>query len=161
MTPEKRDDAAIDVDEDVDEQFRALMEGLRTTLPGVQVLFAFLLTLPFQSGFSDLTQDALTAYLLAFGAAAVSSILLIAPSMHQRIRAPMTGVARHSAKHLRMTVWLTIAGSGAFLVALGAAVYLIAIVVLGTSAAALAVAAVALLAAWAWIYIPVVTFEKH
>ena len=37
-----------DATTDVDDQFRAILEGLRTTLPGVQVLFAFLLTLPLQ-----------------------------------------------------------------------------------------------------------------
>ena len=34
------------MENDVDDQFRSLMEGLRTTLPGVQVLFAFLVVLP-------------------------------------------------------------------------------------------------------------------
>ena len=39
---------------DADEQFSALLEGLRATLPGVEVLFGFLLVLPFQQGFAKL-----------------------------------------------------------------------------------------------------------
>ncbi len=35
----------------VDDRFRALLEGLRTTIPGVMVLFAFLLTVPLATSF--------------------------------------------------------------------------------------------------------------
>ena len=42
--------------QEIDDQFRSLMEGLRTTIPGVMVLFAFLLTLPLQPAFADLTR---------------------------------------------------------------------------------------------------------
>lgn len=146
---------------DVDDQFRALLEGLRTTLPGVQVLFAFLLTLPFQGSFADLGAVGRNAFIVAFGAAAVSSILLIAPSVHQRIRAPLTGLERHSQRHLRIAVWLTIAGTATFLVALAAAVFLVADVVFDDTVAIVAVTTVACLAGWSWIYLPAVSFERQ
>src|SRR4051812_385429 len=62
-----------------------LLEELRIALPGVQVLFAFLLAVPFSARFNrttDLQQD------VSFGPlvlAALASLLLIAPSVHHRI----------------------------------------------------------------------------
>jgi len=96
---------------------------LPTTLPGVQVLFAFLLTLPLQAAFEGLAAPAKAAYLIAFFASASASVLLIAPSAHQRLRAPKTGVPRRSRKDLEFTVRMTIAGTVAFSFALAASVF--------------------------------------
>ena len=71
-TPRTADE--VGTDGSVEEQFRSLMEGLRTTLPGVEVLVAFLLTLPFQSGFTDLDQYQRGAYLVSLVAAASSAV---------------------------------------------------------------------------------------
>ena len=146
--------------DDVDDAFRAIMEGLRTTLPGVQVLFAFLLALPLQAAFPELSTSERTAYFAAFIGSALSSILLIAPSAHQRLRAPDTGVHRRSPTHLRVAVWMTIAGTVLFAIALAAAVYLISSVVLASPIAAASTALIATLAAWAWFYVPIVTFRR-
>lgn len=144
----------------VDESFRALLEGLRTTLPGVQVLFAFLLTIPFQGAFADLRGIELGAFYVAFFATAVSSILLIAPSAHQRLRAPLTGVARRSASHLAITVKLTIVGTVTFAVALAASVFLVSTLVFDDLTGSIAASIVTLLAAWSWFYLPLVTFRN-
>ncbi len=146
--------------ERVDDEFRAVLEGLRTTLPGVQVLFAFLLTLPFQAPFAELATGEKYLFMAAFLGSAVSSILLIAPSAHQRVRAPVSGVRRHSERHLAYAVRMTIAGTITFTAALTAAVYLVAIVVAGSVLAALTVSAIAALALWAWFYVPLVTFSR-
>ncbi len=153
-------EAGHDEHGNVDDAFRAIMEGLRTTLPGVQVLFAFLLTLPFQQSFSSLSGVNKGAYLVAFFGSAIASILLIAPSAHQRIRAPFSGVRRRSRSDLAFTVGMTIAGTTVFAVALGAAVYLVTSIILDIPAAAFATAALATLVAWAWFYVPIVTFER-
>lgn len=147
-------------DMSVDQQFRALMEGIRTTLPGVQVLFAFLLILPFQGRFADLRGLDEYVYYLAVMASAVASVLLIAPSAHQRVRGLETGIPRHHLEHIRTAARLTVAGTVAFLVALAAAVYLVSTVVFRDSVAATAVAVVAGLAAWAWFYLPLVEFRR-
>ncbi len=143
----------------VDDAFRALLEGLRTTLPGVQVLFAFLLTLPLQQSFSSLSAAERTAFLMALFGSAISSILLIAPSAHQRLRSSKSGLRRRSQLHLRFTVAMTIAGTLAFAIALVSAVYLVASIILESSPAAVGAGAVALLVGWAWFYVPLVTFE--
>lgn len=143
-----------------DDDFRALMEGLRTTIPGVQVLFGFLLALPFQSDFGAISSVDRFTYGVAFLATAVASILLIAPSAHQRVRGLSTGIPRRTASHVMTAVRLTVAGTISFLVAIVASVHLVASVRLGSAGAAVAVAIVAGLAAWTWFYMPIVTFKK-
>lgn len=147
-------------DGDVDDAFRALLEGLRTTLPGVMVLFAFLLTLPFQASFADLTSDEGVAFYTSFIASAIAVVLLIAPSAHQRLRAPQTGVKRRSRAHLEFTVRMTIVGTVAFAVALASAVYLVTALFLEQRAAAIGASLIAALVAWAWFYVPVVRFSR-
>jgi len=149
-------------EDDVDDAFRAVLEGLRTTLPGVQVLFAFLLTLPFLETFDRLPVGEKTAYYLAFFGSAVASILLIAPSAHQRIRAPISGVKRRSARHLHITVRITIVGTIVFAVALVAAVYLVSSLVIDNGVGViLATIAVTALLGWSWFYVPLVTFSNQ
>lgn len=145
---------------EVDDAFRAVLEGLRTTLPGVQVLFAFLLVLPLQASFESLTGAEKVAYYAAFYGSALAGILLIAPSAHQRLRAPSTGVQRRSPSHLRMTVQMTNVGTVIFAIALSAATYLVSSLVLNTAMASIATAATAILLCWAWFYVPLVTFER-
>lgn len=145
---------------EVDDAFRSVLEGLRTTLPGVQVLFAFLLTLPLQSAFSDLSTVEQTAYYLAFFGSAVASVILIAPSAHQRLRAPVSGVRRQSPDHLRRTVNMTIVGTTVFAASLAAAVFLVSSIVLSSALAALGTSLIALLIAWAWFWVPLVGFRR-
>jgi uncharacterized membrane protein len=145
---------------DVDDQFRAILEGLRTTLPGVQVLFAFLLVLPLQASFAEIRDLERFAYYVAFFGSAMASVLLIAPSAHQRLRAPITGVERRSRAHLRITILLTIVGTVVFAVSLAAAVFLISMLTLTDSVAVAATGAVALVIAWSWFYVPLVTFQR-
>jgi len=146
---------------DVDEQFRSLLEGLRVTLPGVQLITAFLLTLPLYDRFQDLVRAERVAYYVAFGSGLTSSLLLMAPSSHQRLRARSGGdVARHSPHHVEVAVRLTVVGSVLFAVALTAAAFLVSSLVLGTAAAIAVTAVVALVGAWSWFYLPLVAFER-
>ena len=148
-------------DNDVDDEFRAIMEGLRTTLPGVQVLFAFLLVMPLQATFAEISDLQQVAYWVAFFGSAAASVLLIAPSAHQRLRAPKTGVERRSERHLQIAIRLTIAGTVAFSLALAAAVFLISSFTMSDNVAVAAALATAAVIAWSWFYIPLVTFERR
>ena len=71
--------------ERIDRNLNELLQELRVALPGVQVLFAFLLILPFSKGFADVTQFEKDVYLATLLCTALASILLIAPSMHHRL----------------------------------------------------------------------------
>ncbi|HEY6891779.1 MAG TPA: DUF6328 family protein [Solirubrobacter sp.] len=69
-----------------DRQMLELLNELRVALPGVQILFAFLLTVPFAQGFQHVTSTQRTLYYLTLLATAVSAICLIAPSATHRLR---------------------------------------------------------------------------
>ena len=146
-------------DDDVQEQFTALLEGLRTTLPGVQLTTAFLLTLPLYDKFADLSRGERVAYYTAFVSSLVSSLLLMAPSAHQRLRAGH-GVRRRSQRHLDIAVRVTVVGTVAFSVAIVAVSFLVSSIVLGTGAAGAVTGVIAAVGLWSWFYLPLVTFER-
>ncbi len=148
------DQPTADQQPTVDERFGRIMEGLRTTLPGVQVLVAFLLTLPLQSRFEGLTTFQRNTYYVAFASALTASILLIAPSVHQRVRAPKTGVRRRSERHLMIAVRTTIAGTVLMAVAFVAAAMLVTSVLFTTPWAIATAAAFTLLTGWSWFLQP-------
>ena len=75
-----------DQKERVDRELIELLNELRVALPGVQVLFAFLLTLPFSQGFTKVTDLQKDVYFGAFICAALGTALLIAPSTYHRLR---------------------------------------------------------------------------
>lgn len=144
----------------VDDQFLALLEGLRTSIPGVQVLFAFLLTAPLQTQFGDLSQHDKAAFSIAFYAAGIASVLLIAPSVHQRVRAPSTGIRRRSKQHLVWTTWIAIVGSIFMGIAMIATTYLVSRLTFDATPAAIATGVTAATMLWAWFYLPIVTFGR-
>ena len=71
--------------ERLDRNLHELLQELRVALPGVQVLFAFLLVVPFNTGFADLTAGQERLYLVTLLSAGFASALLIAPTAHHRI----------------------------------------------------------------------------
>lgn len=147
--------------QDVDDQFRAVLEGLRTTIPGIMVLFSFLLILPLQSSFPEISASNTTVFYIAFSSAALSSVLLIAPSVHQRVRAPISGIRRTSLEHVMSATKIAIVGTVLFLISISAVVYLVSSLVFDDTFAALATAAITMVSGWAWFYVPLVKFRHH
>jgi amino acid transporter len=72
--------------EDLDRELIELLNELRVTLPGVQVLFAFLLIVPFSQRFDEINDLQKYAYLIALTFTALGSAFLIAPTPYHRIR---------------------------------------------------------------------------
>jgi amino acid transporter len=72
--------------EDLDRELIELLNELRVTLPGVQVLFAFLLIVPFSQRFEEINDLQKYAYLVALTFTALGSAFLIAPTPYHRIR---------------------------------------------------------------------------
>ena len=72
--------------ERINRELIELLNELRVALPGVQVLFAFLLTVPFSQGFVQTTQFQRDLLFGILAATAVSAALLIAPSAWHRLR---------------------------------------------------------------------------
>ncbi|MDR7278579.1 DUF6328 family protein [Catenuloplanes atrovinosus] len=67
-----------------DRNFADLLQELRVAQTGVQILFAFLLTLPFASGFGQTTQLQKDVYLVALVAAAFATAMIISPVAFHR-----------------------------------------------------------------------------
>jgi Family of unknown function (DUF6328) len=104
-----------------DRELIELLNELRVALPGVQVLFAFLLAVPFAQGWKEVTEFQKDVFFVAFLSTAVSSALLIAPSSYHRLRWRVEDKERIVSTSNR----LTIAGMFALLVAIAAVVLLV------------------------------------
>jgi uncharacterized protein involved in cysteine biosynthesis len=71
--------------ERVDRNLAELLQELRVALPGVQVLFAFLLVVPFNQRFTKVTAFQEKVYFVTLLCTATASAFLIAPTMQHRI----------------------------------------------------------------------------
>jgi hypothetical protein len=69
-----------------DRQMAELLQELRVALPGVQILFAFLLTVPFSQGFARATSFQRNLFFATLLATAASTACLIAPTATHRLR---------------------------------------------------------------------------
>jgi Family of unknown function (DUF6328) len=69
-----------------DRQMAELLQELRVALPGVQILFAFLLTVPFAQGFMQVTDFQRDLYFAVLLATAASTACFIAPTATHRLR---------------------------------------------------------------------------
>jgi cobalamin synthase len=100
-----------------DRQMAELLQELRIALPGVQILFAFLLTVPFAQGFTRVTNFQRTLFFVTLLATAVSTICFIAPTATHRLRFHQRDrrYVIESANRLMITglVWLALAILGA------------------------------------------------
>jgi hypothetical protein len=149
-----------DGSDQVEEDFRSLMEGLRTTLPGASLVTAFLLTVPLYDKYDQLVRHERIAHYVAFVSAVLGTLLLMAPSSHQRLRSS-DGVARRHEHHVQVAVRIAVVGSLLFGVALVATAFLVTSSVLGTAAAAAVAVAVAVTWSWSWYYLPLVSFRRE
>jgi membrane-bound acyltransferase YfiQ involved in biofilm formation len=83
--PERREERSEDQQERLNRQMMELLNELRVAMPGVQILFGFLLTVPFQQRFQRVTEFQETVYFVTLVSAAVAAAFLIAPSAYHRV----------------------------------------------------------------------------
>ncbi len=67
-----------------DRNLNELLQELRVAIPGVQFLFAFLLTVPFATGFTSLSDGQEDLYFAVLISTAIATVLLMAPSAYHR-----------------------------------------------------------------------------
>jgi hypothetical protein len=117
-----------------DRQLVELLNELRVALPGVQMLFGFLLAVPFTQRFTAISDGQRWLYYATFVATACASACLIAPASFHRI------VWRRGAKRslVHIASGLTIVGTVFLAVAITGSVGLVTSLVFGTSPAAVA-----------------------
>ena len=142
--PQQRDRHALD--RELDE----LTSELRTAIPGVTVLFAFLLTVPFAAGFPSLSGSQRGAYFVAFLATTFSVIFLVAESAYHRVR----GKPYDKGLLLQTATRQAVTGLALLAVALCAVVFLVTDVLFGSTISTALSAGVAVLAAGTWFGLP-------
>lgn len=80
------DDRDESYDERMDRNYLELVQELRVLQTGTQILAGFLMTLPFQSRFTELSTEQRTTFLLAICLAFVTTLLLVGPvSVHRAL----------------------------------------------------------------------------
>jgi len=133
-----------------------LLNELRVVLPGVQVLFAFLLTIPFARGFPKLHHLDRDVYFAALLATVLSTILLITPSAYHRL------VFRHHDKRdlLEVSNRLIVAGMAILAVAMACSLFVISDFIFGHLAAAIVTAAGVVAFASFWFVLPMIS-RRH
>jgi hypothetical protein len=132
--------------DDLDRELIELLNELRVALPGVQVLFAFLLAVPFANGWRRVTHFQRDVFFVAFLCTTAATILLIAPSTYHRLR-----WREHDKEYMLMTAnRLAIAGSAFLALAMISVVLLITDLLFSLPWALLATSIVAVAFAWFW-----------
>jgi hypothetical protein len=136
--------------ERADRNFVELLQELRVAQTGVQILFAFLLTLPFTNRWSAITETEQVVYLCTLMASACASALLIAPVAVHRI------TFQQGVKHavVRLSDKLALCGLSCLMLAVVGAVFLIVDVVGGGLLAGVLAAFTAALFGTLWFVLP-------
>jgi O-antigen/teichoic acid export membrane protein len=107
--------------ERLNRQMLELLNELRVAMPGVQVLFGFLLTVPFQQRFAEVDAFQRAVYVVSLVAAACATALLIAPSAYHR----MTFQHREKPNVIRLGTVQFLVGLVALAIAMIGAVVLV------------------------------------
>src|SRR3569832_1460262 len=144
--PERREERTEEEQERLNRQMMELLNELRVAMPGVQILFGFLLTVPFQQRFRDVTQFQETVYFVTLVAAAVAAAFLIAPSAYHRVM-----FEQHDKPNIiHIGTGQMLVGLGALALAMNGAVLLVTDVLFEAGTVAVTVALLATLYLTLW-----------
>jgi hypothetical protein len=127
-----------------------LLNELRVALPGVQILFAFLLTVPFATGFERVTPFQKDTFLFAFLFATAGSVFLIAPTAYHRLRWRQ----RDKEQMLRISNALAVAGTACLSLGMTASVLFVTDFLFSRTLAFVVTAFCAVLFATFWYALP-------
>jgi hypothetical protein len=137
-------------EERLDRNLGELLQELRVALPGVQVLFAFLLAVPFQQNFTKISEFEKKVYFATLLLTALSAALLIAPSAYHRL------TFRYQQKYRLVFISnrLAIAGLATLALAMTCAILLITDLLFGTTATIVTVAVALTVFILLWAVLP-------
>ena len=107
--------------ERLNRQLDQLLQEVRVAMPGVQVLFAFLLAVPFQQRFAQVSEFQKDVYFGTLLASAVASALFIAPTAYHR----MMFRGRDKPRLVEMSSRFALAGLGALAAAMNGVILLV------------------------------------
>lgn len=131
------------------ERYEELLQELRVMLPGVEVLFAFLLTAVFANRFSDLDRLGLVLFVLSLTTSAITVLLLLMPAALHRI----ADVDR--TERIRVATRFQMIGSITLGISMCLALFVVVRFIFSTSVAAWLVGVVAAVWSGLWYLFPV------
>ena len=146
-SPSGRDESEA---ERLDRNLSELLQELRIALPGVQVLFAFLLAVPFQQNFTKITPFQEKTYFATLLFTAISAALLIAPSSYHRV----TFRLQRKADLIRIANRLALIGLTFLALAMVGAITLITDVLFGALMTLVTASAAATMFLMLWYVLP-------
>jgi len=132
--------------ERLDRELIEFLNEVRVALPGVQVLFAFLLIVPFSNGYGNMTDLQKDVYFVTFLLTAGASAFLIAPSAQHRLRWRQYDKERLLIVANRQAI----VGSVLLALAMSGATFLVTDVLFEVASAAIVTGVVAALFTWLW-----------
>jgi Family of unknown function (DUF6328) len=147
------DDTTETAGERSDRNFIELLQEFRVAVTGVQVLFAFLLTVPFSSGFAQVSPGDRWLFYIALVGAAIASVCYIAPAAQHRI------LFRQGQKEelIRRANRLGVAGGIALGVSMTAATLMVVDYLFDGALPLVTAAGLGALATWVWFLQPVLS----
>jgi uncharacterized membrane protein len=154
-TKDQATDVASSADQDqaaeeqLRDRYREVLEEYRTILPGVQVLLAFLLTVPFSQRFEELDDLGRDLFMVAIASTAIAMLLFLTPTAFHRI-APEAD----RAQRVRLAARATIAGMLAVATSVVTAVFVVSRFIYDDTVAAWVTAVILGLAIILWFLLP-------
>ncbi|NVM75165.1 putative membrane protein [Duganella sp. SG902] len=139
-----------DAEEREDGDFSDMLSEMRILLPGAQMLSAFLVILPFNSGFAQIVHVEKQLFLATFFFALTSLVLLSAPAIQHRLMRPLKDRVRFKRVATRQIV----AGAFALAIALVLGTVLVISEVFGTTVGLIMAVVMALLIVGVWWLLP-------
>ena len=139
--------------ERVDRELIELLNELRVALPGVQVLFAFLLVVPFQQGFSQVTDLTRYVYFAALVSSAVAIAFLISPATYHRLN--LRRGVDEKEEMLLLSSKFTLIGTGFLALGICCSLFVIADVLFGDGPALAFAGGIAALIVILWYVVPI------
>ncbi|SDF94953.1 MULTISPECIES: DUF6328 family protein [unclassified Duganella] len=147
----ERPDYDEENDREGDGDFSDMLSEMRILLPGAQMLSAFLVILPFNSGFAQIVHMEKLLFLATFFFALTSLVLLSAPAIQHRVMRPLKDRVRFK----RIATRQIVAGAFALAIALVLGTDLVISEVFGATVGLIVASVMALLILIIWWLMPV------
>lgn len=136
----------------VDRELIELLNELRVALPGVQVLFAFLLVVPFQQAFTQVSDVGRYVYFAGLGASAVAIAFLITPASYHRLN--LRRGLEEKEQMLLSSNRLTVIGTAFLAAGIACSMFLVADFMFGLFPATMVAVATLLVIVSLWYVLP-------
>lgn len=148
------DHEARDLDDAADREelrmrYYGLLQENRVLVPGVQVLVAFLIAVPFNTRFTEVDSFGLGLWLAALLSGSIAVVLLMAPIVFHRV-----GERRRRAARLSWAIRMQRSGIVCIAMSMCLALTVVTRFAIGTSWAVATVAVLVFVIVGAWLFIP-------